>query len=73
MVGDFTGWAEGVDAENMIVGHVILVAIVVELNIRLTVMRGVDVNLAVKDVSRGVGGVDIGDERRHGFRHLRMR
>ena len=49
----------------MVVGHVVLVAIVVELNVRLAVVAGVDVDAVVEDVGRGVGRVGAGDERRH--------
>ncbi|KAI9163634.1 Sn1-specific diacylglycerol lipase beta [Paramyrothecium foliicola] len=66
VVGDLArGGVERGDAEDVVVGHVVLVAIVVELNVRLAVVRRVDVDLAVEDVGRGVSRVDVGDQGRH--------
>jgi len=46
----------------MVIGHVVLVAIVIVFDIRLAVVGGVDVELAVEDVGGGVGRVDVGDD-----------
>ncbi|OSS50698.1 hypothetical protein B5807_04694 [Epicoccum nigrum] len=54
------GPADLFHAEDVVVGHVVLVAIVVVLDVGLTVVGRVDVELAVKDVRRGVGGEDVG-------------
>lgn len=57
--------------ENVVVNHIVLVAIIVILDIGLTVMGGVDVELAIEDVGGGVRGVEMGDERLGG--HLSKR
>lgn len=67
VVGDGAGGAEGGGAEDVVVGHVVLVAIVVELDVGFAVVGGVDVDLVVEDVGGGVGRVDVCDERRHLF------
>lgn len=59
------GRGEAVDTEDMVVGHIILVAIVIELDVSLAIVRGIDVDLSVEDMSRGVSGVSGGDEGRH--------
>src|SRR5665213_1891688 len=46
----------------MVVVHVILVAVVVERNVGFTVMRRVDVDLALEDMCGRVGRVDVGDQ-----------
>ena len=51
--------------EDVVVGHVVLVAIVVELDVGLAVVGGVDVDAVVEDVGGGVCGEDVGDEGRH--------
>ena len=56
--------AVGREGEGVVVCHVVLVAIVVELDVGLAIVRGVDVELVVEDVCRGVGGVDVGHEGR---------
>lgn len=65
VVNDLSWWVEALSAEDMVIGHVILIAIVVELDIGLTVVRRIDVDLAIEDMRRRVGTVDVGDERRH--------
>jgi len=57
---------EGLSAKDVVVDHVVLVAIVVELDVGLAVVRGVDVDLAFEDVGGGVSCVDVGDEGSHG-------
>lgn len=57
------GSAGGVQREDVVVVHVVLVAIVVELDVGLPVVRGVDVELSLEDVGGRVRGVDVGDER----------
>lgn len=46
----------------MIVHHVVLVPIVIRLYPRVPVVRGVDVDLALEDMGRGVGRVDVCDQ-----------
>lgn len=46
--------------EHVVVGHVVLVAVVVELDVRLAVVRGVDVHAALEDVGGGVRRVEVG-------------
>lgn len=60
------GGVEGGEGEDVVVGHVVLVAIVVVLGAGVTVVGWVDVDTAVEDVGRGVGCEGAGDERRHG-------
>lgn len=46
----------------MVVVHIVLVAIVVVLDVRLAVVRRVDVDFAIESVGRGVGGIEVSDE-----------
>lgn len=57
VVGYFVWWWEVVDIEDMIVGYIILVVIVVELNVGFVIVGGVDVDFVIEDVSWGVGGI----------------
>lgn len=57
------GAGDGVHGEDVVVGHVVLVAIVVEGDCCFAVVAGVDVEFVVEDVGGGVGCVDVGDER----------
>lgn len=50
------------EGEDVVVLHGVLVAIVIVLNVGGDVVGGIDVELAVEDVSRGVGRVDVSDE-----------
>ena len=52
-----------VEREDVVVDHVILVAIVVRGDGGFPVVGGVDVELVGEDVGGGVGGVDVGYER----------
>ena len=52
------------EGEYVVVCHVVLVTIVVELDVGLAVVRGVDVELVVEDVGTGVSGIDVGHEGR---------
>ena len=63
VVGVEGGRGEG---DDVVVYHVILVAVVVELDVGFTVVRGVDIDGVVEDMGRGVGGVDVLDEGRGG-------
>lgn len=54
------GGVQGRGAEDVVVSHVVLVAIVIELDAGVTVVRGVDVDAVVEDVGRGVGCVEVG-------------
>ncbi len=54
MVDDGLERVERRRAEDVVVGHVVLVAIVVEGDVRLAVVRGVDEDLALEDVRRRV-------------------
>ena len=54
-----SGWGEG---EHMVVCHVVLVAIVVELDVSLAVVGRVDIELVVEDVGTGVSRIDVGHE-----------
>lgn len=65
VVCHFAGRRKAVDTEDMVVGHIILVAIVIELDVGLAIVRRVDVDLAIENMSRGVGGVSGGDEGCH--------
>jgi hypothetical protein len=47
----------------VVVVHVVLVAIVVVLDICLAIMGWVDIDLAVESMCRGVGGIQMSDER----------
>lgn len=67
VVGDGGGWIQRLRAEDVVVGHVVLVAIVVEGNVGLAVVRWVDINLAIEDVGGRVGRVDVCDEGRHSY------
>jgi len=49
--------------KDVVVIHVILVAIVVVLDIGLPVVGRVDVQLAIEDVSAGIGCEEMGDDR----------
>jgi len=49
--------------EDVVVVHVILVAIVVVLDISLPVVGRVDVELAIEDVSAGISCEEVGDDR----------
>lgn len=60
MVGD--GAFDAGHGEDVVVGHVVLVAIVVVLDIGLTVVGRVDVELAVEDVSAWVGCEEVGHD-----------
>jgi hypothetical protein len=60
VVGD--GTFDAGHGEDVVVGHVVLVAIVVVLDIGLTVVGRVDVELAVKDVSAWVGCEEVGHD-----------
>jgi hypothetical protein len=48
--------------EDMVVGHVVLVAIVVVLDVGLTVVGWIDVELAVEDVGTWVGCEEVGHD-----------
>jgi hypothetical protein len=50
------------EREDVVVDHVVLVALVVEAEVVLAVVAGVDVDLAVEDVRRRVGRVDVRHE-----------
>lgn len=50
-----------VHGNDMVVGHIILITSVVELDVALSVMRGVDVDSSIERVSRRVGNVYVGD------------
>lgn len=61
-------WFKGIQrgrAEDMVIGHVILVTIVIELDVGLPVVGRVDVDTAIEDVCRRVGSIDVGDDRGH--------
>lgn len=63
VVGHGVGGVGGVQRrrrEDVVVGHVVLVAVVVELDVRLAVVRGVDVDAPLEDVGRGVRRVEVG-------------
>lgn len=50
VVGDGVRGRQGRGREDVVVGHVVLVAVVVELDVCFAVVRGVDVDLALEDV-----------------------
>jgi hypothetical protein len=52
----------GGERENVVVVHGILVAIVIVLDIGCDIVGWIDIELAVEDVSRGIGCVESGDE-----------
>lgn len=72
VICDLPRRAQAICAEYVVVGHVILVAIVVELDICLAVMGRIDVDLAVKDMRRGVGSVNMSDEGGHLEKSIRV-
>lgn len=47
-----------VHRNDVIVGHVVLVTLVIKGNVGLAIVRRVDIDPAVKDMSRRVGNVD---------------
>ena len=49
----------GVRGKDVIIVHVILVTVVVVLDVRLAIMRGVDVELAIKDMGAGISGKEV--------------
>ena len=51
-----------IHAEDVVIVHVILVAVVVILDVCLTIVRGVDIQLAIEDVGRWVGGENVCDD-----------
>ena len=57
------GPAHGVHRDDVVVVHVVLVAIVVVGLGGFDIVRGVDVESAVEDVGGGIRGVDVSDER----------
>jgi hypothetical protein len=67
------GWEErGIgNGNDVVVDHVILVAIVIELDRCFAVVRGIDVDfgrvMVGKDVGGGVGGVNVGYEMGRGL------
>ena len=61
MVG-YGARGQGVGGEDVVVDHVVLVAIVVEGDGGFAVVGGVDVEAAVEDVGGGVGGIEMGYE-----------
>ncbi|TLD22168.1 hypothetical protein PspLS_08025 [Pyricularia sp. CBS 133598] len=65
VVHDGLGRVEAVGGEDVVVGHVVLVAVVVELDVGLAVVRRVDVDLVVEDVGRRVGRVEVGYQGGH--------
>lgn len=60
VVGDFAG--DIGHGEDVVVGHVVLVAIVVVGDIGVDVVGGVDVDAVVEDVGGGVSGVEVSYE-----------
>jgi hypothetical protein len=50
-----------VHGHNVVIGHIILITSVIELDIALSVVGGVDVDSTIERVGRRVGNVDIGD------------
>jgi hypothetical protein len=60
VVGD--GAFDAGHGEDVVVGHVVLVAIVIVLDVGLTVVGRVDVELAVEDVSAWVGCEEVGHD-----------
>jgi len=54
------GPGDGGQTEDVVVVHVVLVAVVVVLDVGFAVMRGVYVEGVVEDMGAGVGGVDVG-------------
>lgn len=61
------GAGDCVHGEDVVVSHVVLVAIVVEGYCCFAVVTGVDVEFVVEDMGGGVCCVDMGDE---WFRHF---
>ena len=57
------GLADVVQGHDVVVDHVVLVAVVVVFDGGLAVVRGVDVDAVVEGVGRRVGDVDVGYER----------
>ncbi|KAI6763653.1 hypothetical protein HG531_013041 [Fusarium graminearum] len=50
MVSDLGRRVQALSTEDMVVSHVVLIAIVVELDIGLTIVRGIDIDLAIEDM-----------------------
>jgi hypothetical protein len=48
--------------DNMVIGHVILIAPVVEFDTCLSVVRGIDVDSPIERMGRRVGNIDISEE-----------
>ena len=61
VVGDLA--ADAVHREHVVVAHREVAAEIVRLHAGVDVVGRIDEEAAVEDVRRGVGGVDIGDER----------
>lgn len=65
VVHDRLGRVDAAGGEDVVVGHVVLIAVVVELDVGLAVVRRVDVDPVVEDVGRRVGRVEVGYQGGH--------